>query len=151
LSSCTNECGAMERVEFCKSRYDIDGTLVWFTEALFTDKTVQNYPLNYNYSNEQNRFEEAGKLWKQAAPPYSDKWNAVMKELLDLDFTLDPTFNIYDASRDLMRARRAEWHEDYTLPSLWKFYEPSRNSHGSYWFNWGTEQELAWKENYKLG
>jgi predicted amidohydrolase YtcJ len=49
-----------------------------------------------------------------------------------------------------MRARRAEWHEDYTLPSLWKFYEPSRNSHGSYWFNWGTEQELAWKENYKL-
>jgi hypothetical protein len=119
-------------------------------EALFTDKTVQDYPLNYNYSNEQDRFEEAGKLWKQAAPPYSDKWNAVMKELLDLDFTLDPTFNIYDASRDLMRARRAEWHEDYTLPSLWKFYEPSRNSHGSYWFNWGTEQELAWKENYKL-
>jgi predicted amidohydrolase YtcJ len=49
-----------------------------------------------------------------------------------------------------MRARRAEWHEDYTLPSLWKFYEPSRNSHGSYWFNWGTEQEIAWKENYKL-
>jgi len=119
-------------------------------EALFTDKTVQDYPLNYNYSNEQDRFEEAGKLWKQAAPPYSDKWNTVMKELLDLDFTLDPTFNIYDASRDLMRARRAEWHEDYTLPSLWKFYEPSRNSHGSYWFNWGTEQELAWKENYKL-
>ena len=119
-------------------------------EALFTDKTVQNYPLNYNYSNEQHRFEEAGKLWKQAAPPYSDKWNEVMKELLSLDFTLDPTFNIYDASRDLMRARRAEWHEDYTLPSLWKFYEPNRNSHGSYWFNWGTEQEMAWKENYKL-
>jgi hypothetical protein len=119
-------------------------------EALFTDKTVKNYPLNYNYSNEQNRFEEAGKLWKQAAPPYSEKWNAVMNELLKLDFTLDPTFNIYDASRDLMRARRAEWHEDYTLPSLWKFYEPNRNSHGSYWFNWGTEQEIAWKENYKL-
>jgi len=73
-----------------------------------------------------------------------------MNELLKLDFTLDPTFNIYDASRDLMRARRAEWHEDYTLPSLWKFYEPNRNSHGSYWFNWGTEQEIAWKENYKL-
>lgn len=119
-------------------------------EALFTDKTIQNYPLNYNYSNEQNRFEEAGKLWKQAAPPYSEHWNKVMNELLSLDFTLDPTFNIYDANRDLMRARRAEWHEDYTLPSLWKFYEPSKESHGSYWFNWGTEQEVAWKENYKL-
>jgi hypothetical protein len=119
-------------------------------EALFEQQTIQNYPLQYNYANEQNRFEEAGKLWKQAAPPHSDKWNEVMKELLSLDFTLDPTFNIYDASRDLMRARRAEWHEDYTLPSLWKFYEPNRNSHGSYWFNWGTEQEMAWKENYKL-
>ncbi len=119
-------------------------------EALFTDRTVQNYPADYNYNNEQHRFEEAGKLWKQAAPPHSEHWNKVMNELLSLNFTLDPTFNIYDANRDLHKARRAEWHEDYTLPSLWKFYEPSRESHGSYWFNWGTEQEIAWKENYRL-
>lgn len=73
-----------------------------------------------------------------------------MNELLQLDFTLDPTFNIYEANRDLMRARTAEWHQDYTLPSLWKFYAPSRVSHGSYWHNWGTEQEVAWRENYRL-
>lgn len=119
-------------------------------EALFEDKTIQNYPLNYNYANEQHRFEEAGKLWKQAAKPFSDHWNKVMDELIALDFTLDPTFNIYEANRDLMRARTAEWHQDYTLPSLWKFYEPSRVSHGSYWHNWGTEQEVNWKENYRL-
>ncbi len=119
-------------------------------EALFDDKTVQNYPLDYNYQNEQHRFEEAGKLWKQAAKPYSEHWNAVMNELLSLDFTLDPTFNIYEASRDLHRARRAEWHEDYTLPSLWKFYEPSKISHGSYWHFWGTEQEVSWRENFQL-
>ena len=114
-------------------------------EALFADKTVQQFPLDYNYNNEQNRFEEAGKLWKQAAAPYSEHWNKVMNELLALDFTIDPTFNIYDANRDLQRTRRAEWHESYTLPSLWKFYEPSRQSHGSYWQNWGTEQEVEWK------
>ncbi len=119
-------------------------------EALFEDRTVQDYPLDYNYQNEQHRFEEAGKLWAQAAEPYSDHWNAVMNELLALDFTLDPTFNIYEASRDLHRARRAEWHEDYTLPSLWKFYEPSMVSHGSYWHYWGTEQEIEWKKNYQL-
>jgi hypothetical protein len=119
-------------------------------EALFADKTVQQFPLDYNYNNEQNRFEEAGKLWKQAAAPYSDHWNKVMNELLALDFTLDPTFNIYDANRDLQRTRRAEWHENYTLPSLWKFYEPSRQSHGSYWQSWGTEQEVEWKNNYRL-
>ena len=119
-------------------------------EALFEDRTVQDYPLDYNYNNEQHRFEEAGKLWKQAAKPYSEHWNKVMDELLALDFTLDPTFNIYEASRDLHRARRAEWHEKYTLPSLWEFYQPSKISHGSYWHYWGTEQEVAWKENYQL-
>lgn len=119
-------------------------------EALFTNKTIQDYPADYNYNNEQHRFEEAGKLWKQAAPPYSDHWNKVMNELIALDFTIDPTFNIYEANRDLHRARRAEWHEDYTLPSLWKFYEPSYQSHGSYWHHWGTEQEVEWKNNYRL-
>ncbi|MBS9461530.1 amidohydrolase family protein [Flagellimonas sp. 389] len=119
-------------------------------EALFEDRTVQDYPLDYNYQNEQHRFEEAGKLWTQAAKPYSEHWNNVMDELIELDFTLDPTFNIYEASRDLHRARRAEWHEDYTLPSLWKFYQPSKISHGSYWHDWGTEQEVAWRKNYQL-
>lgn len=119
-------------------------------EALLLDRTIQDYPLNYNYQNEQHRFAEAGKLWKQAAPPYSEHWNKVMQELLDLDFTLDPTFNIYEANRDLMKARRAEWHDEYTLPSLWRFYKPNRESHGSYWFDWTTEEEIQWKENYRL-
>src|SRR4029079_3164412 len=69
---------------------------------------------------------------------------------MPLDSRIDPTFTIYEASRDLMRARRAEWHEEYTLPSLWEFYRPSRKAHGSYWYAWGTEQEVAWKENYRL-
>jgi len=119
-------------------------------EALFEDKTVQNYPLDYNYSNEQDRFEEAGRLWAQAAKPGSEKWSEVMNELLELDFTLDPTLNIYEASRDLMRARTADWHQMYTMPSLWEFYQPSMKSHGSYWHFWGTEEEVAWKENYRI-
>ncbi|MEM9894763.1 MAG: amidohydrolase family protein [Bacteroidota bacterium] len=119
-------------------------------EALFEDRVVQDYPLDYNYQNEQDRFGEAGRLWQQAAPPYSEKWNEVMNRLLELDFTIDPTFNIYEASRDLMRARTADWHQHYTLPSLWKFYQPSKISHGSYWHFWGTEEEVAWKKNYAL-
>ena len=119
-------------------------------EALFENQTVQDYRLDYNYQNEQHRFHEAGKLWKQAAKPYSDHWNSVMEELLALDFTLDPTFNIYEASRDLHRSRREEWHETYTLPMLWKFFQPSKISHGSYWHFWGTEEEVDWKNNYQL-
>ncbi|MAL17723.1 MAG: amidohydrolase [Balneola sp.] len=119
-------------------------------ESMFEDRIIQDYPLDYNYNDEQHRFEEAGNLWKQAADPGSEKWEAVMDEMLELDFTLNPTFTIYEANRDLSAQRRAEWHEKYTIPSLWEFYAPSRISHGSYWIEWGTEQEIAWKENFDL-
>lgn len=119
-------------------------------EALFEDKVIQDYPAHYNYNNEQHRFEEAGKLWQQAAKPGSDKWNQVRDQLIALDFTIDPTLTIYEASRDLMRERNAEWHEDYTLPTLWDFFTPSRYAHGSYWFDWGTDQEIAWKNNFQI-
>jgi imidazolonepropionase-like amidohydrolase len=119
-------------------------------EALFDDRTVQDYPYDYNYNNEYDRFGQAGRLWKQAAKPGTERWNSVMNELLELGFVLDPTLTIYEASRDIMRAREAEWHNIYTLPSLWQFYQPSRTSHGSYWFDWTTQDEIEWKENYRL-
>lgn len=118
-------------------------------EALFDDKTLQDYPVDYNYMNEQDRFGEAGRLWKQAAGPGSERWAYVRDTLLERNFSIIPTFTIYLASRDWMRARRAEWHEEYTLPSLWKYFSPDRNAHGSYWFDWGTEEEIAWRDNYR--
>lgn len=118
-------------------------------EALFEEQRVQDYPADYNYNNEQNRFEEAGRLWKQAAEPGSEKWNSVRDELIELDFTINPTLTIYEASRDLMRERQAIWHDEYTLPRLWDFFEPSRYAHGSYWFDWTTDNEIAWKKNYQ--
>ncbi|WP_404403084.1 amidohydrolase family protein [Idiomarina seosinensis] len=118
-------------------------------EALFEDKRIQDYPAHYNYNNEQHRFEEAGRLWQQSAEQGSAKWNAVRDELIELDFTINPTLTIYEASRDLMRERQAIWHDDYTLPRLWEFFEPSRYAHGSYWFDWTTDNEIAWKDNYQ--
>lgn len=118
-------------------------------EALFEKQRIQNYPSHYNYNNEQDRFSEAGRLWAQAAEPGSEKWKAVRDELIELDFTLDPTMTIYQASRDLMRERNAVWHDEYTLPTLWDFFAPSRYAHGSYWFDWTTEKEIAWKENFR--
>jgi cytosine/adenosine deaminase-related metal-dependent hydrolase len=119
-------------------------------EALFEGRTVQDYPADYNYNDEYHRFAQAGRLWAQAAPQGSDRWNAVMEELLELDFVLDPTMTIYEASRDVMREREAEWHDPYTLPTLHDFFRPSRTSHGSYWFSWTTADEIAWKENFRI-
>jgi hypothetical protein len=118
-------------------------------EALFEHQHIQNYSPEYNYNNEQHRFAEAGQLWQQAAKEHSKKWLAVRDELLDLDFTLNPTFTIYEANRDLMRDMNADWHKNYTLPTLWDFFQPNRNAHGSYWFDWTTDNEIAWKKNYQ--
>lgn len=119
-------------------------------EALFDSRTLQDYPADYNYNDEQHRFGEAGRLWAQAAAPGSKHWQRVRDTLIERDFTLDPTLTIYQASRDLMAQRRAEWHEAYTLPALWDFFAPSRDAHGSYWFDWTTADEIAWKNNYRL-
>ena len=151
---------ACHHAQLAVARMDVLDTARWglttmehwygLPEALFADRTIQDYPPGYNYADESHRFGEAGRLWKQAAPPFSEHWNAVLDELVRLDFTIVPTLTIYEASRDLMRSRRAEWHDEHTLPSLWDFYRPSRKAHGSYWFHWTTDDEVAWRENYRL-
>jgi imidazolonepropionase-like amidohydrolase len=118
-------------------------------EALFADRTVQDFPRDYDYGNEYDRFAAAGRLWKQAAEPGSRRWNAVRDSLLEYGLVLDPTLTIYEANRDVMRAREAEWHDRYTLPELREFFRPSPESHGSYWFRWTTADEIAWKENFR--
>jgi len=134
------------------SGWGLDSMEHWYglPEALFVDRVIQDYPADYNYNNEQDRFGQAGRLWKQAAAPGTERWNEVMTTLLERDFTLVPTLTIYEASRDLMRARRAEWHDEYTWPSLWRWFTPSREAHGSYWFNWSTTDEIEWKNNYRI-
>ncbi|MGH9464278.1 MAG: amidohydrolase family protein, partial [Thermoanaerobaculia bacterium] len=152
-TACHHAQLAVARVDVLDSaRWGLTTMEHWYglPEALFTERTIQDYPVDYNYADEQHRFGEAGRLWRQAAPPGSPRWNEVIEELLALDFTLDPTLNIYAANRDLMRARRDEWHDEYTLPSLWQFFQPNRDRHGSYWFAWATADEIAWRENYRL-
>lgn len=134
------------------ARWGLDSMEHWYglPEAMFEDQRLQDYPLDYNYMNEQDRFSEAGRLWRQTAAPGSERWNATIEELVSLDFTLVPTLTIYEASRDVMRAREAEWHEIYTHPDLWAFLQPDPRMHGSYFFDWTTQDEIDWRENYRI-
>ena len=151
---------ACHHSQFAVARMNVMDTSAWgltslehwygLPEALFTDRTVQDFPADYNYSDESNRFGEAGRLWAQAAPRGSARWNEVIKTLVDRDFTMVPTFTIYEASRDLMREMHADWHDQYTLPTLTRWYAPNREAHGAYWFNWTTADEVAWRKNYQI-
>ena len=151
---------ACHHAQLAVSRMNVMDTSSWgltsmehwygLPEALFTDRRVQNFPVDYNYNDESHRFGEAGRLWEQAAPRGSERWKSVINTLIARDFTIVPTFTIYEASRDLMRERRAEWHDEYTLPTLMRWYAPNREAHGAYWFGWTTADEIAWKRNYAI-
>ncbi len=118
-------------------------------EALFTDRrcrTTRATTTTTTSRTASRRPDVSGGRRRPGSP----RWNAVMEELLKLAFTLSPTFHAYETTRDFMRMTRAEWHEEYTIPSLWRFYLPSRTNHSSYFHYWTTEDEVAWRDNYRL-
>lgn len=119
-------------------------------EALLADRTVPDYPPDYNDNDEGERFAQSGRLWRQASPPGSERWNRVIADLVSRGTVLVPTLSLYEANRDLMRAMTAEWHPLYTLPSLWDAFQPDRKGHATHWFYWTTADEIAWRENYRL-
>ena len=118
-------------------------------ESMYETNDVQPWPVNMNYNDEQHRFGQVARQWN-LVNPRGEKWNALLNEFLALDLTLDPTMTIYAAGRDVMHARNGDWHKEYTLPSMWDFYTPSRESHGAYWFYWTTWDEVAWRNFYQV-
>jgi imidazolonepropionase-like amidohydrolase len=119
-------------------------------ESLLKDYVVQPWPPEMNYNDEQWRFGQVARLWDKIHPPGSPEWKAYLAEHKQLGTVFDPTMTIYSAGRDVMRMRNAEWHDKYTLPSLMDFYSPSRTSHGAYWYDWTTEDEIAWRNFYQV-
>ncbi len=133
------------------AREGLDSMEHWYglPEAMFSDRRVQDYPYDYNYNNEQDRFGEAGRLWRQAAARGSDVWRDTINALISYDFTLVPTFTIYEANRDLMRARNADWNDAYVMPYMMRAFGPDPRIHGAYHFDWTTRHEVDWRDNYK--
>ncbi len=128
------------------------GTLTHFYglfEAMYDRNDVQPFPPDYNYNDEQWRFGQVARQWRLVTPR-GKKWNDQLEELLRHRVVLDPTMTAYLAGREVMYRRQAEWHEKYTLPSLWDFYQPSRANHGSYWYYWTTWDEVAWKNFFRV-
>lgn len=119
-------------------------------ESLLKDHVVQPWPADMNANDEQWRFGQVARLWDKIHPPGSPEWTAYLEEHLKLGTVFDPTFTIYSAGRHVSAFRNADWHDQYTLPSLMDFYTPSREAHGSYWFDWTTEDEIAWRNFYQV-
>jgi hypothetical protein len=115
-------------------------------DAAILDK-VQGFPSYYNYNNETDRFRWAGHLWREADPKRLDM---VLDSMVARHVAWVPTFDIYEASRDLQRAQTQPWFTDYLHPTLADYFKPDPANHGSYFFGWSSTDETYWKENYKI-
>lgn len=118
-------------------------------ESLYDDHDVQPWPADMNYNDEQHRFGQVARQWALISPQGSDEWNALIDHFLERGVFLDPTMTAYLAGRDVTAERTRDWHSKYTLPSLWEFYVPSRVNHGSYFYDWTTADEIAWKHFFR--
>jgi hypothetical protein len=107
----------------------------------------QRFPDYYSYDNESDRFRWAGDLWRQAD---SARLSAVLDTMLAHNVTWDPTLAVYEANRDLARARTLPWFRDYAMPQLMAFFEPNPERHGSYHFDWTTADEVMWRDNMRI-
>jgi hypothetical protein len=117
-------------------------------ESLLRDRRIPAYPPDYNLADEQMRFGDMARIADQIHEPGGPEWRAYLEAQLERGVFFNPTFHIYSASRDVMRARNADWHERYTLPSMQAFFSPSRINHGSYYWDWTTSHEVAWRRFY---
>ena len=127
------------------------GTITHFYghfESLLKDRRTQDSPPDYNFNDEQKRFGGIAEIWNQIHEPGGPEWLDYLKAQKATGVVFDPTFNIYSASRDLMRAKNADWHAIYALPSLTRFYDSNRDNHGSYFYDWTTAHEVTWRNFY---
>lgn len=115
-------------------------------DAAIADK-VQNFPPTYNYRNEVDRFRYAGHLWREADP---DRLLKVLDGMIAANVAWVPTFDIYEASRDLQRAQTQPWFVEYLHPTLEDYFRPNPANHGSYFLGWTSTDETFWKENYRI-
>jgi cytosine/adenosine deaminase-related metal-dependent hydrolase len=108
---------------------------------------VQNFPSDYNYNDEVDRFRYAGRLWREADPA---RLSQVLDSMIARNVAWVPTLDIYEASRDLVRAQSQPWFADYLHPTLEEYFRPNPSNHGSYFIGWTSTDEAFWKENYRI-
>ena len=138
-------------VEETDARDDIDFGVTsiehWYGIPDAALKGSQRFPYWYNYSDEALRFRYAGRLWREADP---EKLDLILELMAERRVAWNPTFVIYEANRDLLRAKNQPWFRDYLHPVLETYFKPHPDHHGSYHWNWTTEDEIFWKENYRI-
>jgi len=114
-------------------------------------RQVQGFPRDYDYNDELERFRHAGKVWTEADDKAKDVLlGEVADRLVECGVTMLPTRVVYEANRDILRAQSLPWHEKYTHQALIEWNLPNPAYHGSYHYDWSSEDEQYWYDAFDL-
>jgi hypothetical protein len=115
------------------------------------DRQVQDFPPDYNYNDENARFRHAGKVWLEAGLTARDRLlNEVADSLVAYGVSMLPTRVVYEANRDIIRAQSLPWHTKYTHQALIEWNLPNPSYHGSYHYDWTSDDEYYWTYAFRL-
>lgn len=107
---------------------------------------VQNFPPDYNYMNEADRFRHAGAVWQDADDEML--FGEVVDRLVASGVSLIPTMSTYESNRDINRAMGLPWHELYTHRQLIEWYYANPAYHASHHWNWTSKDEQRWSTTF---
>ena len=114
-------------------------------------RQTQDFPRDYNYNDELQRFRAAGKVWQEANSTAKERLlTTVADSLVSCGVTMLPTRVVYEANRDILRAQSLPWHEKYTHQALIDWNLPNPAFHGSYHYDWSSEDEQYWYDAFDL-
>ncbi len=134
------------------ARAGLRGLAHWYClpEVLLEGRHPEGYPADLAFPDVRARFIAAGSLWKQVPEPGSAVWNRTLDDFLALDFTFEPTFSVYEANRDYMRASSAAWHAQYLHPRLARTFIPDPDGLFSHFYDWSSATEAEWHGNFQV-
>ena len=111
-------------------------------------KGSQNFPTDYNYWDELDRFRYAGLLWSEA-----DKDSAALRNVITTMIkngtNWDPTMSVYEDNRDVWRNVTMPVRETLMHPSEISA-GPDTTVHGAFKREWKTSDEINWKRNFQI-
>lgn len=110
------------------------------------DRQVQDFPRDYGYDDENARFRHAGRVWVDAN--VDRLLSDVADSLVAYGVTMLPTRVVYEANRDIIRAQSLPWHEKYTHQALIEWNLPNPAYHGSYHYDWTSDDEYYWSRAF---
>lgn len=112
------------------------------------DRSTQDFPRDYSYDDENQRFRHAGKVWTEANR--ERLLSEVADSLVAYGVTMLPTRVVYEANRDILRATSLPWHEKYTHQALIEWNLPNPSYHGSFHYDWTSDDEYYWSAAFEL-